>query len=36
MKREMPFYPPFGDPKLGNGIRDPKNPNYLDGLWDRE
>ena len=33
MKREMPFYPPKGDLRLGNGVADPTKANYLDGMW---
>ena len=29
---DMPFYPPSS--KWGNGITDPKDPNYTDQLWD--
>jgi prepilin-type processing-associated H-X9-DG protein len=28
-----PFYVPVGDPRLGNGVTDPNDPNFLDKMW---
>jgi len=35
MPIKPPFYPgPIGNPKIGNHVTDPYDPNYLDTLWD--
>ena len=35
MAMKLPFYPgPVGEARIGNGIVDPNDANYLDGMWD--
>ena len=35
MALEPPFYPgPIGTPSIGNNVKDPQSPSYLDALWD--
>jgi prepilin-type N-terminal cleavage/methylation domain-containing protein/prepilin-type processing-associated H-X9-DG protein len=35
MPMEPPFYPgPIGTPSIGNNVKNPQSPDYLDALWD--